>query len=461
MTRSTRQAGAFLLVGFLLSCAIATIGVDLATAADDSQTAPTLQGGYLGLRHALELALKHHPFVQEGDAHRRAANARTEQARSSYYPQAYANLDASAGAGRINPRFMIGGFLVQPNLSQYVAGVSVNQRIYDFGYTQSLVGSSRLAETAQGEDVTARKALVVLTLERAYFTSLKKLRLVQIAEETVRERGVIKSQIESLYRQQLKSKLDLDLVQVELVNAESLLLKSRNELKASFADLNRAMGVEGPADYVLEDIPTRITPQRPLESLITEALAHPEFRKANELKESARAKETAMKRQYLPTVSAYASAGDFEAFDRSRTDQTGGWWAAGAFVSVPLFTGFLIEGQIREAKAQKDAAEAGRLNVQQALTQQVTTSYLETITLAQQIKLTEEQVKTAQEALQLARQRYKLGLGSIVEVTQSEVTLTAAQTRLAEAQYDYKIAEVTLAYAAGATNLSRAVESKP
>jgi outer membrane protein len=61
--------------------------------------------------------------------------------------------------------------------------------------------------------------------------------------------------------------------------------------------------------------------------------------------------------------------------------------------------------------------------------------------------LGEEQVKTSQEALQLAKQRYKLGLGTIVEVTQSEVALTAAETRLAEAQYDYKIAEVTLAYA--------------
>jgi outer membrane protein len=69
--------------------------------------------------------------------------------------------------------------------------------------------------------------------------------------------------------------------------------------------------------------------------------------------------------------------------------------------------------------------------------------------------LGEEQVKTAQEALQLAKQRYKLGLGTIVEVTQSEVALTAAETRLAEAQYDYKIAEVTLAYAsAGGTQLA-------
>lgn len=122
---------------------------------------------------------------------------------------------------------------------------------------------------------------------------------------------------------------------------------------------------------------------------------------------------------------------------------------AGALVSMPLFTGFMIENQVVEAKAQRQAAAAATVNVEQALTQQVTNSYLDTVTFTQQIKLAEEQVKTAQEALQLAKQRYKLGLGTVIEVTQSQVALTTAQTKLAEAQYDYKIAEVTLSYAAG------------
>jgi outer membrane protein len=156
-----------------------------------------------------------------------------------------------------------------------------------------------------------------------------------------------------------------------------------------------------------------------------------------------------MKKQYLPTVTALASGGDYETFDNNRNVSTGGWWTAGAMVSMPLFTGFLIENQVREATAQKEAADAGSTNVQQILAQNVTNAYLETITLAQQIRLSEEQVKTALEALSLARQRYRLGLGSVVEVTQSEVALTGAQTRLAEAQYDYKVAEVSLAYAAG------------
>lgn len=415
---------------------------------------PPTRGSFLGIQQAIELALSNHPIVLEADATLKAAAARTGQARSSYYPHADANFDTTAGAGRLNPRFLVGGFLVQNNLSQYVGGASISQRIYDFGFTQHTVNSAHLAERAQEQDINGRRALVLMNVQATYLISLKRQRLVQIAEETVRERGIIKNQIEALHRQQLKSKLDLDLVQVELTNAESLLVRSRNNLKASFADLNRAMGISGAEDYVLEDFAIHVRPQRPLESLINDSLSHPELRRAKEVTASAEARVTAMKRQYLPTVSAYVSGGDFQIFDQSRsqTNQTGGWWAAGGFVSMPLFTGFLIENQVSEAKAQKDAAEANSLNIQQALTQQVTTSYLDTVTFAQQIKLTEEQVKTAQEALQLAKQRYKLGLGTVVEVTQSEVAVTAAQTRLAEAQYDYKVAEVTLAYAAGGSD---------
>jgi outer membrane protein len=156
-----------------------------------------------------------------------------------------------------------------------------------------------------------------------------------------------------------------------------------------------------------------------------------------------------MKSQYLPTVSAIASGGYFDTFDPGRNVLTGGWWAAGGMVSMPLFTGGLIENQVKEAAAQEAAAFAQTTNIEQALTLQVTNAYLDTVTFTQQIKLAEDLVKTAQEALSLAKQRYKLGLGSVVEVTQSEVGLTAAQTRLAEAQYDYKIAEATLVYAAG------------
>ncbi len=408
------------------------------------------KGRFLGLQQAIEAGLQNHPIVQEANAGLMASTARTDQTKSLYYPQVYANADGSAGTGRINPRFVTpAGGLLQPNLSAYTAGVLASQRIYDFGFTKNLVESSRFGERAQEQDVNARRALVIVNIQRSYFNSLKRQRLVRIAEETVRERGIITGQIETLYRQQLKSKLDLDFVRVELVNAESLLVRSRNDLKASFADLNRAMGIPGSEDYTLEDVATDVKVSRALGDLITDSLAHPELKRAKEQMASAEAKKRAMKSQYLPTVSAIASGGYYDTFDTSRNVTTGGWWAAGGLVSMPIFTGGLIENQVKEAAAQEAAAFAQSTNIEQALTQQVTNAYLDTTTFAQQIKLGEELVKTALEALNLAKQRYKLGLGTVVEVTQAEVGLTSAQTKLAEAQYDYKIADVTLAYAAG------------
>lgn len=427
-----------------------------------TDTSGQIQGQFLGLKQAVELALEKHPLLQVANANRKAAEARTEQTRSLYYPQIYADFATAAGVGGINPRFVTpAGSMLRQNLSQYTGGVIANQRLYDFGFTRDLVESSDLAARAFEQDVNAQRALVIVSVQRAYLNSLKQRRLVEIAEDTVRERGVIRSQVETLYRQQLKSKLDLDLVQVELTNAEASLVRARNNLKASFAELNRAMGITGPEDYVLEDVPIEVIRQPPLETLIANSLSHPELKRAQEQARSAEAKLRATRKQYLPTVNAVASAGDFQTFDTDRSERTGGWWAASAVVSFPLFTGFLIENQVREASAQQAAAYATASNIEQALTQQVTNAYLDTVTFAQQIKLAEEQVKTAQEALQLARQRYKLGLGSIVEVTQSEVALTGAQTRLAEAQYDYKIAEVTLAYAAGVLSIPNTPSSPP
>lgn len=428
-----------------LFTALSLVSAQPAAGASD----PPNRGSFLGLQQAIDFALKNHPAVQEANANLKASESRTEQTRSLYYPQIYANANTVAGSGRTNPRFLIGGALLNENQTTFAGGVIANQRLYDFGFTSNLVDSVKLAERAQGQDLNARRALVIVQVQRSYLNSLKRRRLVQIAEETVRERGLIAGQIETLYRQQLKSKLDFDLARVELVNAESFLIRSKNDLKSSFADLNRSMGMPAREDYVLEDLAVNVTPTRPLESLITDSLSHPELQRLKEQTASAEAKLVATKRQYLPTISAIGSGGAYEPFDPRRDQATGGWWMAGAMVSMPLFTGFLIENQVVEATAQKEAVAAATINVEQALTQQVTNAYLDTMTFAQQIKLGEELVKTAEEALQLAKQRYKLGLGTVVEVTQSEVGLTAAQTKLAEAQYDYKIAEVTLAYAAG------------
>ena len=297
-----------------------------AFAAETDQPVTLSRGSFLGVQQAVDLAVKNHPMLIEGTANLKASEARTEQARSLYYPQVYANANTVAGAGVSNPRFLIGGGLLRENQTTFTGGVIANQRLYDFGYTSNLVESNKLAERAQGQDVNARRP-GVLYVQRAYLNSLKRNRLVQIAEETVRERGIIAGQIETLYRQQLKSKLDFDLARVELVNATIAPGAQPERSQGQLRRLESDDGDRRADDYVLEDISVAVRPQKTLETLINESLSHPEVKRAKEQTASADARLTATKRQYLPTVSAIASGGTFDPLIHARINRpaAGGW----------------------------------------------------------------------------------------------------------------------------------------
>ena len=164
-------------------------------------------------------------------------------------------------------------------------------------------------------------------------------------------------------------------MRVELVNAESLLLKTQNDLKASFADLNRSIGFAGSGDYVLEDVSTEVRTTRALGDLITDSLSSSRIEAGQGADGFHRRTHAGDQAAVSSAVSALVSGGTYSPFDPRQNQPTGGWWTAGALVSMPLFTGFLIENQVSEARAQKEAADAASLNVEQALTQQVTTAY--------------------------------------------------------------------------------------
>ena len=404
----------------------------------------------LTLREAIQTALDKHPALQSAEFAVQGAEARTKQAESSYFPQVGGTAVQTNGSLRANALLRPSGSLIEPNRSDISVGVSASQTVYDFGQTKSRVDAQRSDRVRAEKDAVTRRAEVVLGVERAYFNVLKRKRLVEIAEQTVREREVIKRQVDVLYRNQLKSKLDLGLVQVQLSDAEYLVIRARNDLAAAFADLNNAMGIEGSAAYSLEEMPVKVEQPRVLNELVGEAMdRRPELLALKERIRTAEHRVRTANTTNFPTLQVVGGAGDTEHISNRPNLQEGGWWGVGGVVSVPIFTGFLIQNQVAEATAQQRETEAVYRAAAQNIQLQVKDSFLDVVTLLPQVKVAEQQVLIAREALSLASQRYRLGLSSIVEVTQSEVAVTAAETRLAETQYDAKIAEARLRYAVG------------
>jgi outer membrane protein len=429
---------------------LTTALMPLSHAAFGQPATGTSQPSHLTMGEAIRTALEHHPLLHSSEFAVQSADARVKQAQSTYYPQVNGSGIQTNGSLRSNAFLRPSGSLIQPNQSDMTVGVTASQLIYDFGQTKYRV-ESQLADRARIEkEAVARRADVVLGVERSYLSVLKRRRLVQIADQTVRERETIKQQVDTLYRNDIKSKLDLGLVQVQLSDAEFAVIQARNDLSSAYAELNHAMGIEGVPSYELEDVSVEVTRPDLLDSLLFEAQARrPELLALKERVRTAENRIKAASSQHYPVLQAVGSAGNTEHISDRPGLQEGGWWGAGAIVSVPFFTGFLIQNQVAEATTQKREAESIYLALLQDIQLQVKENFLAVVTLLQQVKVAQQQVAIGREALGLARQRYKLGLSSIVEVTQSEVAVTAAETRLAETQYNAKIAEAQLRYAVG------------
>lgn len=80
---------------------------------------------------------------------------------------------------------------------------------------------------------------------------------------------------------------------------------------------------------------------------------------------------------------------------------------------------------------------------------QVATTYHPYQALLGKVLIIREQVEAARLALDLAHERLRRGLGSIVEMTQAETAVTRAETGLVIALYDAQTARAMLTYATG------------
>lgn len=408
--------------------------------------AKDIEPSTLTLAEAVRLALETHPRLDQSHQRALTAQAQRDQAGAALLPQIQSALNSTSGSARSNTSFQSGAIIQNRNSDQATAGILLNQLIYDFGRSSYRIQAKAFSAEAREFEIQADRAVTVFTVERAYFEALKQVQLMKIAEQTVKERSLIKDLVAALYQREKRSKLELSLVEVELKNAQMLHLQSRNDYKVAVQTLRNAIGLEGSGEFILEDPGRAETALTSLDQLVAEAVQHrPELEAMRRQVKSSVAALTSAKRQALPSINASVSTGE-----SAISDLNGRWWY-GAFgsISVPLYTGGRIESEIREAQALHNETQARAREVAQEIELQVVAAYHPHETLKEKVGVALEQAATARIALDLARERLRLGLGSIVEVTQAEVAFTSAETALAIAHYDVLTAKAALDYATG------------
>jgi outer membrane protein len=399
----------------------------------------------LTLEDAEKLAVQNHPQIQAATYLASAAQARVTEAKSVYYPQVYGSL--TGAYAETNSRIAAGGLNNPIVFDRYANGITINQFITDFGRTHELVKSSKLQAQAEQQNVVRTRADVLLQVDHTYYGVLKAQAVLRVAEETVKARQLVSEQITTLQKNKLKSGLDVSFANVDLAQAQLLLIQAQNDLQASLADLSAALGLSEERAFALTDPIVPEPPAQDFETVLAQALQNrPELLGQRLETQSAQSYAAAERDLWLPTLSGVGTAGLIP----YRVDSLSSRYAAAGFnMNVPIFNGHLFGALRSEATSRAHAQEQYLRDIQNRITRDVRTALLNANSGYQRLSVTNQFVDQARQALDLAQARYKLGLSSIIELSQAQLNETQAEIADASAKYDYENQYSALNYQMG------------
>lgn len=426
----------------VLRFAIVAVAAFVATTACGQTSQPQA----LTLQQAEQIAIQNHPLLQAASNLAAAAKAQVTETRSAYYPTVYGSL---TGVTAENDSRVAAGGLNNPIIyDRYANGVTISQLLTDFGRTHELVKSSDLHAQAQQQNVAATRADVLLQVDQSYFDALKARSVLVVAQETVKARQLVSDQVTELAKNKIKSDLDVNFANVNLAQAELLLIQAQNDLRASFARLAAALGSPDQTTFQLSDQPLPPAPAPDVSTLIQQALRdRPELVGQRLNVSSAQSFATAERDLKLPTISALGTAGLTPVNESPLAPR----YAAGGFnVNIPIFNGRLYSARESEANSRAQAENQYLRNLQNQIVRDVQTAWLNANAAFQRLSVTERLLAESNQALDLAQGRYQLGLSSIIELTQAELNQTTARIEQASAKYDYEEQYSLLNYQLGA-----------
>ena len=404
---------------------------------------------------AEQLAIKNNPRISVGRLLALAQHQVYRETRAAELPAftgAITAVDANEGS-RIGA-----GQLNAPRLLEHAgAGVVFSQLITDFGRTTNLVSSSKLREKAQNANALATTEDIVLATDQAFYNALQAQALLKVAEQTVTTRQQVESQVNKLAKNKLRSTLDLSFAQVNLSQAKLLELDAQNNVESSIAALTAVLGFDKQVRYELVEENTQLPAPPPDVDVLTNLALkqRPDLQALTYNQMAAEKFRRAQRDLLLPSISALGIVG----VTPVRPDCVNGcfpnyfissWYGAiGVNMNVPIFNGFLFSAQASEANYNAKAAAENARDLRDVVVRDVRTAWLSANTAFQRVGVAAELAKEADLSLSLAQSRYRLGLGSIVELSQGQLQQADAAIAYVNAQYQYRLALSTLNFEVG------------
>ncbi len=258
----------------------------------------------------------------------------------------------------------------------------------------------------------------------------------RIAEENIKVEQDIVDLTKRLHANGLASDLDVDNAATALTNTQAQLPQFSQQTEVAANRLSILLGK--PPGAVNDELSDRagipvVPPDLPIGMPADLARRRPDIREAEANLHAATAGEDVAIAQLYPDLTLSGSGGLRSTDIDTLTHWANHFYQAGPSISLPIFEGGEVTATIAMTDAaQKEAAIDYQKTVLNALEEVENDLAAYRNDKARQVSLTQT-VKTAEDGLTLARDRYEHGLSSFIDVLNSENELVQAREQLTDA----------------------------
>jgi outer membrane protein TolC len=408
----------------------------------------------LTLRDAITRALRHNLATIESGQNSQIARGERLIALSKLLPQ------VSAGLSENVDQLSLATFGLQhiqgiPNIvgpfSYTSVDASASQTIFNFESIQRL-RAARTSEQAAQLSYQDILDAVTLTVGNAYLQVIEADSRIQAQEAQVRNANALYHQALDEVQAGTVPRIEATRTEVQLHTEEYNLSVADNNFEIAKLALGRAIGLPLGQKFELADqVPySDINPPSLDEALAIAYKSRSDLRAALDSQKSATQTVSATRGERHPVVAVNGSYGDIgPSLGNSHGDFT---FQAG--VSIPIFTGGRIKGEITQAEAELRQRKAEAENIRGQVDYDVRAAFLNLNAAKEQVTVAKQNVDLANENLARSKDRFTSGVSDSVEVVQAEQSLASANNQYITSLYSHNLAKLSLARALGVARTS-------
>ena len=410
----------------------------------------------LDLATALKIAHDNNPTIKIAELEIQRVDYSKKEALGNLLP----SLSAS---GQYTNNIMKSVMFMPESFSQMMGGQKYMEIGYKNSYTGSISAGLPLVNFSLWEQIKSKQCEIDLILEQAraskidmtkqvkdaYFAVLLAKNSLKVLERSINNAKETLKSTEAGFEQGVVSEYDLIRAKVQVNNLNPSYISAKNGLELAVLQLKMILSLPQEQEIVflenLEDFSDRIVS-------VTDAESERAVNNNSELRQldlnimSLQHNLKMVNSQHLPSLSAfgqYAYQTQAEDFRFSEYNWVGSA-AVGLQLSIPIFNGRTVVNKAKQLKISLQELQLQKKYASDGIDLQIQSAINNMKAAQEQLSVNKDAISQAERGYEIAKVRYQTGSGTILELNDSELSMTQANLNYQQSLYDFLTAQTNL-----------------